>query len=145
MAMVDIKGLDKAQVLITLWEASRMQGVSCLGYGGKMTVKKAEQYLKDYRHVSKDGKETIYFDYLNGKVMKIDIAPDVIDTRLYDRDNGEGAGERAIRNLRLALQVANGELTYDQLIEKCKQGQLYSDISYEEFEKIIGKKKPIKF
>lgn len=40
--------------------------------------------------------ERIYFDYLQGRVMKVDLAGDELDPRLYDRDNGEGAARRAI-------------------------------------------------
>ncbi|MFA5049133.1 MAG: hypothetical protein WC516_08970 [Patescibacteria group bacterium] len=41
-------------------------------------------------------KTQTYFDYLGGKVMKINLAGDSLDTRLYDRDNGEEAAEYAI-------------------------------------------------
>ena len=32
--------------------------------------------------------------------MKVDINGDEFDPRLFDRDNGEGAAEKAIENLR---------------------------------------------
>ena len=42
----------------------------------------------------------IYFDYLNGRVMKLDFnAGKALDFRLFDRDNGQGAGERAVAEL----------------------------------------------
>lgn len=34
--------------------------------------------------------------------MKIDLAPDEIDSRLYDRDNGDGVAQAAIDNLRMS-------------------------------------------
>ena len=145
MAMVNIEGLDKAQVLVALWNDSKMQGMSFLGYTGELNVRRARELIEQARMTGMNGEEEIYFDYLNGKVMKIDIAPDVIDTRLYDRDNGEGAGEFAIEKLRLALKVASGEMTYEELIEHCKNEQLYPRISYSELQKIAGKNKPIKF
>ena len=37
-----------------------------------------------------------YFDYLKGRVMKIDLSRDEVDTQLYNRDNGPGAAERAL-------------------------------------------------
>jgi hypothetical protein len=42
-------------------------------------------------------KHQTYFDYLKSRVMKIDLSGNDkdIDFRLYDRDNGEGAGYRA--------------------------------------------------
>lgn len=114
MAMVNIKGLDKAQVLLVLWNNSRMQGRSSSGYKGELTLRRAKELIEQHRHTGMKGEERIYFNYLNGKVIKIDLAPDVIDTRLYDRDNGEGAGENAIEKLRLALKIARGELSYEE-------------------------------
>jgi hypothetical protein len=32
-----------------------------------------------------------YFDYLKGRVMKIDLSGEMMDTWLYDRDNGQGS------------------------------------------------------
>jgi len=37
-----------------------------------------------------------YFDYVSGRVMKIDLSKDKLDPALYDRDNGQGAADRAI-------------------------------------------------
>lgn len=114
MALVDIKGLDKAAVLVVLWYNSRMQGKSSSGYKGELTLRRAKELIEQHRHTYLKGEERIYFNYLNGKVIKIDLAPDVIDTCLYDRDNGEGAGENAIEKLRLALKIARGELSYEE-------------------------------
>lgn len=113
MALIDIKGLDKAEVLLALWNASKMQGMSFLGYSKPMTLEYAQECVKNTRHIGLSGDEQIYFDYLNGKVMKIDIAPDEIDPRLYDRDNGESAAQKAIDNLRLSKCFnANGEAKF---------------------------------
>lgn len=108
--MVDISGLEKVDVLIALWEGSKMQGLSFLGFQGAMTKEVAQGYIDDARipnykewdSVSNSWveREQIYFDYLNGKVMKIDIAPDMIDPRSYDRDNGKGAAQSAINKLK---------------------------------------------
>jgi hypothetical protein len=40
------------------------------------------------------------FDYLHGRVMKVDLSGDSFDPWLYDRDNGEGAASRAIAKMR---------------------------------------------
>ncbi len=45
-------------------------------------------------------KSHTYFDYLAGRVMKIDLSGDELDPRLYDRDLGQGAAERTIDALR---------------------------------------------
>jgi hypothetical protein len=41
----------------------------------------------------------LYFDYFKGRVMKIDLSKNEVDTRLYNRDNGQGAAEEAIEKL----------------------------------------------
>jgi len=45
--------------------------------------------------------EDKYFDYLNGKVMKLSLkSDDEFDEWGYDRDNGQGSAQRAISELR---------------------------------------------
>lgn len=89
---INIKGLNKGAVLAALYNASRPQGMGFLQYQKEaMTAAEGETLLQGERP---------YFDYLRGRVMKIEIAGDEIDTYLYDRDNGPGAGEAAIQALR---------------------------------------------
>jgi hypothetical protein len=38
--------------------------------------------------------------YLKGRVMKVDLSGDSFGPWLYDRDNGDGAAERVIAELR---------------------------------------------
>lgn len=90
---MNIKGLKTAEVLATLYNASKVQGMGFLQADGKvMTTEDAEAILKE-----KEG--DTYFDYLKGKVMKIDVGQEELNTRLYNRDNGEGAAERALSKL----------------------------------------------
>jgi hypothetical protein len=85
-----IKNLDKAMVLMALYNASKMQGASFIGGNGSpMDKEQAEKLIK---------KDTD-FDYLNGKVMKVNLGGDILELWLYDRDNGEGAGLRAIQGV----------------------------------------------
>lgn len=99
MATVSIVGLDRAEVLAALYNASRPQGLGFLHYTPTpMTRDEAASLLPS------GGSN--YFDYLNGRVMKISLQSDVeVETRLYDRDNGEGAGERVIAALRAGKGV----------------------------------------
>ena len=86
--MIDLKGKDKAEVLAKLYNASKPLGMGFFHYDPKpMTVEEAQALL--------DSGET-YLDYLKGRVMKISLADDELDPRLYDRDNGEGAAARAL-------------------------------------------------
>ena len=90
--MVDIKGLDKARVLKSLYDHSHVQGSGFLQTvpDGVVTVEHCAGLLE---------KQT-YFDYLYGRVLKVDLSGDEFDERLYDRDCGEGAAQRAVDSVR---------------------------------------------
>jgi hypothetical protein len=40
-----------------------------------------------------------YFDYLKGRVMKIDLSGEMMDTWLYDRDNGQGSVKMVLEDM----------------------------------------------
>jgi hypothetical protein len=67
-----------------------------------MTIDEAREYLVvGDDHAQMFGiKREVYFDYLMGRVMKVDLAEDILDESLYDRDNGEGAAKKAIDSIR---------------------------------------------
>lgn len=91
---VSIKGLSHAAVLAALYNGSKPLGMGFMQYEPKpMTEAEAENCLA----------RSDYFDYLNGRVMKLRIRPDdnEIEERLYDRDNGQGACQRVINELRI--------------------------------------------
>lgn len=138
MANVNIAGLDKAEVLLALWQASQMQGMSFLGIlaSGELTLEQAQKEIQERKHTGFDGKDIIYFDYLNGKVMKVDLGQDEFDPRLYDRDNGDGAAQRAIDNLKIALKVKNGEISYSDIPAEAAKADMLIDEP--EIEKFIG-------
>ena len=78
----------KPAALAALYNASQPLGMGFLHVRDEdMGVDEAAELLKT----------TGYFDYLHGRVMKLnfDLAP--LWLGLYDRDNGAGAGERALR------------------------------------------------
>jgi hypothetical protein len=89
MSDINIAGLDKVKVLQALYERAKPQGMGFLHYTpGPLPEAEAKACLE--RHP--------YFDYLNGRVMKVDLGKDTLDPRLYDRDNGDGAAERALQD-----------------------------------------------
>lgn len=89
---IDISGLPKGAVLAALYNASRVQGMGFLNAKpGAMTVSEAEGILNQTPDA--------YFDYLYGKIMKVDLSKDTLNPRLYDRDNGQGAALRALTPL----------------------------------------------
>lgn len=102
METIDISGLDKAEVLAALYNNSRQLGMGFMHARGAtgMTKEQAEDELKAATRDIGDGKTSAYFDYLHGRVMKIQLSGDTLDPRLYDRDNGQGAAARALEPLR---------------------------------------------
>lgn len=88
---ISLKGLDKAQVLAALYNASKPQGMGFLQYDPEpMDVEEAERCLN----------AGPYFDYLKGRVMKVDLSGEDLNPRNYDCDNGIGAAEKAISAVR---------------------------------------------
>jgi len=89
--MLNIEGLDKRLVLIALYNRSRIAPMAILTGQARpdaMTIEEAEQAIENT--------PDLYFDYLHGRVLKVSLKGDLLDLRLYDRDNGRGAGELAI-------------------------------------------------
>lgn len=91
---IDIKGLDKAEVLAALFNASRQQGMGFLDSSGNKPIT-----IDDARECLVASGDQMYFDYLRGRVMKISLKKDTLDARLFDRDNGKGAAKRALAKL----------------------------------------------
>lgn len=88
MSDIDISKMDKAEVLAKLFNSSQPQGLGFLQSPAEpMTADEARQLLNDGQ---------TYFDYLRGRVMKVDLSGDFLRVGLYDRDNGEGAAARAL-------------------------------------------------
>ena len=89
--MIDIRGLDKAEVLAALYNSARPKGMGFVHYRSEpMTYEQAKLEL---------GASHGRFDYLHGRVMKVNVNKDDLDEWLYDRDNGEGAAARALAPL----------------------------------------------
>lgn len=89
--MIDISKLNKAEVLAALYNSSRQQGMGLLNPEGRQQMNKEQA-------ADLLGKIT-YFDYLQGRVMKVDLKGDSFNEGLYDRDNGSGAARAAISHL----------------------------------------------
>ncbi len=93
MTTIDIKGLDKAQVLAALFNGSQQQGSGFLDKSGvsDMTVEDAAEILDSGQ---------MYFYYVRGRILKVDLLGDEFNPALYDRDNGPGAADLVIAALR---------------------------------------------
>lgn len=89
---ISITGLSKAAVLSALFNQAKTQGLGTLHHQPAHIMSEEEaQALIDVR-ISAAGR--LAFDYLEGRVLKVDLTHDTLDVYLYDRDNG-GAGTAA--------------------------------------------------
>ena len=95
--MINIKGLDKAEVLAALYNNARPQGMGFLHFTPeRMTRDEATKLLE----------RTTYFDYLRGRVMKVSLEGDELREGLYDRDNGQGQALLALQDAGLIADDA---------------------------------------
>lgn len=93
---IDISTLDRASVLAALYNASRPLGMGFMQFDPKpMQPSEAAELLKHHT----------YFDYLKGRVMKLDFKGNLLRVDLYDRDNGDGAAQRAIEAMQKSQDV----------------------------------------
>jgi len=92
---VDISGLPKLSVLAALYARAKVQGMGQFHYvPGPLPMADAKELWTS--NASKK------FDYVKGRVMKVDLSGDSFDPWLYDRDNGENAARDCIAALRVA-------------------------------------------
>lgn len=91
--MIDIKGLNKAEVLKSLYDHSHIQGMGFLQAvpEGTVTVEHCAEFLKQCNY---------YVDYMHGRVIKVDLDGDSFNEALYDRDNFPGAAAKAVDEVR---------------------------------------------
>ena len=111
--MVDIKGLDKARVLKALYDHSHVQGLGFMHAAeeGTVTVESCAKLLEKYTQ----------FDYLHGRVLKVDLSGDEFDERLYDRDCGAGAAQRAVDSIRDETEGEKKEPSLEEQAEMTKE------------------------
>jgi hypothetical protein len=85
--MINVKGIDRAILLAELYNGTQPLGMGVLRDIGSMSADLARELL---------GGREIDVDYFCGRPIKVTIRNDEFDPRLYDRDAGEGAAQRAV-------------------------------------------------
>jgi len=98
VSTVSITGLDKADVLAALYNAAAPIGLGVLRYREESMTREQAQALIDAETTSYG----VSFDYVHGRPLKIDLTTDELRTDLYNRDQGMGAAERVVAELRKA-------------------------------------------
>jgi len=86
MNTISLTGLDKADVLAALYNASKPLRAGFIDYDKKPMTREEAQSILDCGDT--------YFDYLQGRVMKVDLSGDTLNPGGYDRDNGGGVRRR---------------------------------------------------
>jgi hypothetical protein len=97
--MVSIRGLDKARVLMALYENAKVQGMEIIHYRpGPLPYEEAVKIVGSGVELSYQPPVggCQYVDYLRGRVMMVDLSGDEFNPRLYDRDNGEGLAQAVV-------------------------------------------------
>ena len=114
MSTIDISGIDKAELLSTMFNEANVLGMGFLqDIGHPLTVDEAQVVIDEigddnhrmFPTIKTSGQPgdpqgRIYFDYLFGKPLKTDIGGDTVDPWGYDRDQGEGHLARIVTTLR---------------------------------------------
>lgn len=91
---IDISGIDKAELTAFLYNRSKPVGYGELVAGsGTMRTAEAKEII------TANGGDAS-FNYLKGRVMKVDLNGSSFDPSGYDRDNGEGAANKVVEELR---------------------------------------------
>jgi hypothetical protein len=104
--LVDISGLDKAELLSALHTLSHSLGLGALHDVGPLSVQECQQIIDGVNLIAEEKvvgfrrANLLKFDYLRGRVMKCDLSEDQVDPWGYDRDNGPGALSRVVSKLR---------------------------------------------
>lgn len=93
---MDISKLSKPKVLAALFNAAKPLGMGFMHY--------RPEHVMDEKEAAKLLANNTYFDYHEGRLMKVSVDGDELSTLLYNRDNGENAAENAISS---AFQLAN--------------------------------------
>lgn len=90
---IDITGIDKVKLLQALYNRAKPLGLGFLHFTPQpLTNEEALKLIVEYRG---------NFDYLNGRVMKVNLSGDTMSGQLFDRDNGEGEAQKAVAEARL--------------------------------------------
>lgn len=104
--LIDVSDIPAALLLAQLYNNSKPQGMGFLHYDPQaMSQEWAQAEIDEvnsfYKKHNPDSQRKPYFDYLHGRVMKVEINGKTLDPWLYDRDNGTGEAMRCVEACRV--------------------------------------------
>lgn len=125
--VIDISNKDKAEVLAGLYNNSHPVGMGLAQYDPTpMTVEIARKILE----------KKVYFDYLLGRPLKINLERDIIRVFSYNRDNGENLAQKVISSCRNINDKGKGKLKkFQTTIEEELQKQIEQEVAKKHKEK----------
>ena len=118
---VDIAGIDKGTLLAELFNHVGVLGLGFLQAGrgpermshnqGREIIARAQAGDSEADHARMFGQQVVarrplYFDYLYGRPLKVDLADDQVRSDLYDRNNGQDALQKIVDGLRASKNGA---------------------------------------
>lgn len=113
MEPIDIKGLDKAELIQALHAGTRAVGMGVLHDRGPITVEQARAVLGGEGPSGTNGPSprdgVVHLDYVAGRPIKVTLKGDaLIGAWLYDRDSpdGEGSCQRVVDSVRARSEKA---------------------------------------
>lgn len=90
---IDITGLDKAELLVALFNAAKKRSA----------VFHDDLSIEDARELLSDG--TLSFGYVDTRALQINLRHDELQTTMYNHHNGVNAAEDAVAALRKSMKV----------------------------------------
>jgi hypothetical protein len=94
---MDISNLSKPAVLAALFNDAKPLGMGIIHY--------KRDHIMDESEAAQLLESQTYFDYLEGRVMKVDLSGNELRTSSYNRDNGENAAENAITRALFPIEI----------------------------------------
>ncbi len=101
MSEINISGLDRADLLAALFNASKPLGLGFLDSGSQNPMTKADAQIEISESTG------LYFDYVRGRVIKCDLSGDTLRAGSYNRNNGPGAAEAVVDSVRQGITMAS--------------------------------------
>lgn len=106
---LNIKGVPKEKILAALYNQAIPQGLGILMYEKKEMTEQEAWWIINFRgddNCFRAGenprdmlRNELYFDYLFGRALKVDLSGDCFCSRLYDQNNGENSAKKALKGL----------------------------------------------